>query len=109
MYAPDSVLQLAEEAAIPESAKWYCPVPTCSQLVLSKDQASVISEGECSACHVALCLTCRSLGHKGMTCAEAQVSINQVCSMLHVHGVNSAAGHDDDELKGCSLHVIGRL
>ena len=47
------VLQLAEEANIPDSDKFWRPVPSCSHLmVLAKGPAT--PEGECSACHAKL-------------------------------------------------------
>lgn len=81
------VLPMAEEPDIPDSAKFWCPVPSCSQLmVLAKQQGPATPEGQCSACHAKLCLSCRGLGHAGMTCAEAQVSriCVQVISKYHV-------------------------
>ena len=70
-------LQLADEAKGPQATRFWCPVPTCSALIIVPDSKSTAEHAaavKCSACSAVLCMMCRSLDHDGMSCAEAKVS-----------------------------------
>lgn len=71
LYVCDS-MQMEAEAKIPASAKFWCPKKECSNLLIVKKSTHL--EVECTACRAYLCTGCRSFGHGGMTCAEAEAS-----------------------------------
>lgn len=78
-------MQVAAEASIPAAAKFYCPNPACSTLMVS-DDAGPNTHAECPACHKLMCMWCRTAWHSEQTCGEAKVhskGITYLYRLLH--------------------------
>ncbi|KAG8982684.1 hypothetical protein FRB90_006623 [Tulasnella sp. 427] len=70
----DEMNDWRQQQYIDKIEKLYCPNPRCSEALQLEDDCRSIQNTACPMCKISICVPCRTVAHKGMSCAKWQSS-----------------------------------